>query len=83
MKLILRTGPFNIYDFKIAKANIKNFIKIEAERVEIDMYDTYDPQIINVYNTLLWIKMKCELVMQIKNNWNILERKEYKLFENL
>ena len=76
---MLRTGPFYINryinDYKIAKANIKNLTKIEVERVEIGMYDTYDPQIINVYNTLLWIKMKCELVMQVKNNWNILERK--------
>ena len=47
------------------------------------MYDNYTPQIINVQHTLPWIKTKFEMAMQIKNNWNILEGEEYKLFEDL
>ena len=72
-----------VNDSKIAKVKIKNLAKVDAERIEQDMYDNYTPQIINVQHTLPWIKTKFEMAMQIKNNWNILEGEEYKLLEDL
>ena len=81
------SGSFDTHryvkDIKIAKENIKNLTKIEVERVEKDMYDNYNPKLINVLHTLPWIKTKFEMVMQIKNYWNVMEGEEYKLFEDL
>ena len=72
-----------VEDIKTAKDKISNLSKIETWRVGLEMYDNYIPQIINTQHTSPWIRNKFEIAMLIKNNQEIVEGEEYKLFEGL
>ena len=72
-----------VEDIKTTKDKISNLSKIETRRVKHEMCDNYIPQIINTQYTSSWIREKFETAMLIKNNQEIVEGEEYKLFEGL
>ena len=60
-----------------------NLRKLEINQVSVKIWDNNKPQNIAIHNTLASIRNKLELTIQMKGVDFIIERYEYKLFEDL